>query len=90
MEINLLRTILIIIIISYLIRLFTRYILPVLFSNYVEDKAREFSKQQKRRQYEQQQARKREGEVSIDYSPQNNNRNKPSRGVYVDYEEIKD
>lgn len=90
MEVGLLRTILIIIIVTYVIRLFTRYIMPALFYNYMDDKAKEFSRQQKRRQREQEHARKREGEVYIDYSPQSNNKNKPSKGVYVDYEEIKD
>jgi ATPase subunit of ABC transporter with duplicated ATPase domains len=89
MEVNLLRTILIIFIISYVIKLFTRYIMPALFYNYMDDKAKEFSQQQKRRQREQQQARKREGEVFIDYTPQGNSKNKPSKGDYVDYEEVK-
>ena len=44
----LLRTILIIIIITYIIRLFTRYILPALFFNYMDDKVKEFAKQQKK------------------------------------------
>jgi hypothetical protein len=90
-EIGFLRTILIIFIITYVIRLFNRYILPALFYNYMDDKAREFAKKQKRRsQREQQESRKREGEVSIDYSPQGHGKDKPSKGVYVDYEEIKD
>jgi hypothetical protein len=89
MEVNLLRTILIIFIISYVIKLFTRYILPALFYNYMDDKAKEFSQQQKRRQREQNQARKREGEVYVDYAPQGNQKNKPAKGDYVDYEEIK-
>ncbi len=87
---GLLRTILIIIIVTYIIRLFTRYILPALFFNFMDDKAREFAKQQKKEYQKAQQAKKREGEVSIDYSPQNNSKNKPRSGVYVDYEEVKD
>jgi hypothetical protein len=86
----LLRTILIIIIVTYIIRLFTRYILPAMFFNFMDDKAREFTKQQKKEYQRSQQAKKREGEVSIDYSPQNNKKNKPRSGVYVDYEEVKD
>lgn len=85
-----LRTILIIIIVTYIIRLFTRYILPALFFNFMDDKSREFAKQQKKEYQRTQHAKKREGEVSIDYSPQNNNKNKPRPGVYVDYEEVKD
>jgi len=86
----LLRTILIIIIVTYIIRLFTRYILPAMFFNFMDDKAREFAKQQKKEYQRAQQAKKREGEVSIDYSPQQTNKNKPRSGVYVDYEEVKD
>ncbi|MCK7531887.1 MAG: hypothetical protein MZV63_13130 [Marinilabiliales bacterium] len=37
----------IIFIIYYLGRLFTRYILPSLFYNYMDDKMKEFSEQQK-------------------------------------------
>jgi hypothetical protein len=56
----------------------------------MDDKAREFTKQQKKEYQRSQQAKKREGEVSVDYSPQSNNKNKPRSGVYVDYEEVKD
>ncbi len=87
---GLLRTILIIIIVTYIIRLFTTYILPALFFNFMDDKAREFAKQQKKAHQKAHQAKKREGEVSIDYSPQNNAKGKPKTGVYVDYEEVKD
>ncbi len=76
----LLRTILIIIIVTYIIRLFTRYILPAMFFNFMDDKAREFAKQHKKEYQKAQQAKKREGEVSIDYSPQSNNKNKPRIG----------
>ena len=86
----LLRTILIIIIVSYIIRLFARYILPAMFFNFMDDKAKEFTHQKKKEYNRAQQAKKREGEVSIDYSPQNNNKNKPRSGVYVDYEEVKE
>ncbi len=88
---GLIRTLLIIFIIYYLGRLFTRYILPSLFYNYMDDKMKEFSEQQKKqRRREQQQARKREGEVNIDYTPQGGGKNKPSKGEYIDYEEVRD
>jgi hypothetical protein len=61
-----------------------------MFFNFMDDKAREFARQKKKEYHRAQQAKKREGEVSIDYSPQNNNKNKPRNGVYVDYEEVKD
>jgi hypothetical protein len=78
-----LRTILIIFIIIYVIRLFTRYILPGLFVNYMNSKMDDFAKQQKKN-------RKKEGEVTIDYSPDNSSKQKPIKGEYVDYVEVKD
>jgi hypothetical protein len=56
----------------------------------MDDKSREFAKQQKKEYQRAQKAKKQEGEVSIDYSPQNTSKNKPRSGVYVDYEEVKD
>lgn len=82
-----LRTILILFIIFYVIRIFTRYILPSLFVNYMDSKMEELKKQQKRQR---DQARKREGEVTIDFSGKNTGKDKPSRGEYVDYVEVKD
>jgi hypothetical protein len=82
-----LRTILIFFIIFYVIRLFTRYILPALFINYMDDKMKNFAKKQQRHQ---ERARKREGEVTIDYNPGGQSKNKPVKGDYVDYVEVKD
>jgi hypothetical protein len=56
----------------------------------MDDKMNEFTRRQKKQQKQQEQARRREGEVTIDYSPGNNSKNKPSRGEYVDYVEVKD
>jgi hypothetical protein len=88
---GLLRTILVIIIVYYAIRLFTRYILPSLFVGYMDKKMNEFSKQQmKQQQRKHQQAQQREGEVTIDYKPGDPSKNKPSKGDYVDYVEVKE
>ena len=84
---GLLRTLLIIIVVYYVIRLFTRYILPGLFVGYMDKKMNEFSKQQQRKH---QQAQQREGEVTIDYKPGDSSKNKPSKGEYVDYVEVKE
>ena len=90
-EMGFIRTLLILFIIFYVVRLFTRYILPALFYNYMNDKMKEFSnKQQKQRQRQQQKAKQHEGEVTIDFSQQDKNKNKPSKGDYVDYVEVKD
>jgi hypothetical protein len=88
---SLLRLILILFIVFYFIRLVTRFILPSLFYNYMDDKMKEFtSRQKKQREREQMQAKRREGEVKIDYSPKDGQKHKPSNGDYVDYVEIKD
>lgn len=85
------RTLLIFFIVFYVIRLFTRYILPALFYNYMDDKVKEFEKKQRReKQRYQEQARRREGEVTIDYSREGQHKNKPAKGDYVDYVEVKD
>ncbi len=82
-----LRTILILIIIYYVIRIFTRFIIPALFYNYMDDKMKDFSRNQKKQQYK---ASKNEGEVTIDYIPEKEHNNKQNKGEYVDYEEVKD
>ena len=89
---GLLRTILILFIIFYVIRLVTRYFLPMIFRNYVDEKMNEMSRnQQKQQQRQKEQSKKREGEVSIDYNPQQpNSKNKNDKGDYVDYVEVKD
>jgi sortase (surface protein transpeptidase) len=89
---GLLRTILILFIIFYVIRLVTRFFLPMLFKNYVDDKMNEMAGNQKKQQQRQkEQARKREGEVSIDYNPrQGSSKDKNDKGDYVDYVEVKD
>jgi hypothetical protein len=83
-----LRTILIIFIIYYVIRFFMRYMFPSLLVNYVDKKMKDFTSQQHQKE---QQARKREGEVTIDYHPPKSDKNKPDKGGdYVDYVEVKD
>ncbi|MBN1159146.1 MAG: DUF4834 family protein [Bacteroidales bacterium] len=83
----LLRTILILIIIYYVVQIFTRYIFPALFYNHMEDKVNEFSKNQKKQQKK---AAKREGEITIDYIPEKHSGEKQGEGEYVDYEEVKE
>jgi hypothetical protein len=57
----------------------------------MDDKMKEFAqKQKKEKQRYQKQAKRREGEVTIDYSPGTGNKSKPSQGDYVDYVEVKD
>jgi hypothetical protein len=57
----------------------------------MDDKMEELSrKQQKERHRQQEQAKKREGQVTVDFSPRGQSRNKPAKGEYTDYVEVKD
>jgi len=80
---GLLRTILIIIIIYYGLRIISKYILPIILRkavNKVQNNMRD--------QFEQQQKTKRPvGETSVDYAPKNNSGN-VEVGEYIDFEEI--
>ena len=81
-----LKTIVIIFIIFYVLRLFTRYILPSLFTNYVNRKMNEFSGAQQPKGAK---SHKREGEVSIDYSPGKQQPKKGNdEGEYIDFVEV--
>ena len=80
---NFLRTLFVILIIWYGIKLVTKYVLPMMLhktmknmQSKVEDEVRE-----------RQRAGKREGEVTIEHNP-NNNRSKFREGEYVDFEEV--
>ena len=84
---SLLRTILILIIIYYVIQIFTRYIIPSLFGNKMDDNMNEFTRKKRN---EQKKAARHEGEITIDYNQDKDHRKKSSKGEYVDYEEIKD
>jgi hypothetical protein len=85
--IGFIRLILILVLFYYLTRIIMRYLVPLLFGNYVNRKMNDFpgnSDRQKKTN-----ARKKEGEVTLDYSPQEGK--KPNnRGEYIEYEEIKD
>jgi hypothetical protein len=57
----------------------------------MDNKMDEFAKHQKKHQQRQRESsKKREGEISIDYAPDNASKNKPDKGDYVDYIEVKD
>lgn len=77
---QLLRTILIILIVYYLIRLFMRYVLPFIARYFIR---KSMSAQQREPRV------KKEGEVHIEYSPEHKN-SLDDVGEYVDYEEIKE
>jgi hypothetical protein len=81
------RIILILILFYYGVRIITRYLLPLLLGNYVNRKMNDFQGQSGRQ--EKTKSRKREGEVTVDYAPQEEKKQN-NRGDYVEYEEIKD
>ncbi len=81
------RTILFIIIVYYLVKVVARYVLPLLFGNYMNRKMNDFSDQYNRQQGTN---TKKEGEVTVDYPSNHKSTKNKGRGEYVDYEEIKD
>lgn len=81
-----LKTILIILLIYYGLKILSRLFAPLLVK-YVAKKAEErFGGQFG--QYQNQTQQKREGEVTIDKAPQNKKTSNKTVGEYVDYEEI--
>jgi len=81
------RIILILVLFYYLVRIIMRYLFPLLMGNYVNRKMNDFSNRHEKQQTTH--SRKKEGEVSVDYTPQEGKKGK-DRGEYVEYEEIKD
>jgi hypothetical protein len=61
-------------------------LLPLLFGNYVNRKMNDSSSQSGSRQKTY--SRKKEGEVTVDYTPQEGKKQN-NRGDYIEYEEIK-
>jgi len=79
-----LRTLLVIVIIYFAIRIFTRYILPLLV-----DKGVKNMQQKMNNQYRQQQKNQRkEGEVTVEYKNSNARNGKENKGEYIDFEEV--
>jgi len=82
------RTILFIVVVYYLLKVVIRYILPLLFGNYMNRRMNDFSNQYNRQQ--QSTGKKKEGEVTVDAPSNRTSAKNKDRGEYVDYEEIKD
>lgn len=78
------RTIIFILIIYYGIKLFTRYILPLI----LESKMKEMQEKMQQRQRQYEQAQKREGDVTIEYGNKKSNTFNRNEGEYVDFEEV--
>ena len=79
---QILRTILIIVIIYYLAKLFARYVLPLLARYFLRRTQKAYQKQY-------QKPKKKMGEMNVEYQPEKK-KEMNDLGEYIDYEEIKD
>lgn len=79
---QILRTILIIVIIYYLAKLFARYILPLLARYFIRRSQKAYQKQY-------QQPKKKMGDMNVEYQPEKKEELN-DLGEYVDYEDLKD
>lgn len=79
------RTVVFLLAVYFIIKLFTRYVLPLI----LENKLRQMQQNMNERTRSRNSSNKREGEVTIDHSPhQSNSDNKYDQGEYVDFEEV--
>jgi uncharacterized membrane protein (DUF106 family) len=78
------RTLLFFAIIYFGIKLFTRYILPLILESKIKDMQNKMQERQRQQEY----ARKREGDVTIESESKKNNIHKHNEGEYVDFEEV--
>ncbi|RLD28609.1 MAG: DUF4834 domain-containing protein [Bacteroidetes bacterium] len=84
---GLLKTILIILLVYYGVKVLSRLFAPLLM-RYVAKKAGKRFGQQFNQHQKQQQPKQKEGEISIDKAPKQNKASNKDVGEYVDYEEI--
>ena len=80
---NFLRTIFVILIIWYGIKLFTKYVVPKMLHRTVKNMQSKMEEQFRH----QQRPFRQEGEVTVEKNP-NQNRNTSPKGEYVDFEEV--
>jgi sortase (surface protein transpeptidase) len=85
---GLLRTLFIILVIYYALKLIGRFVLPLLFKKAV-DTAQKNMERQMQEMYNQQQKQKQEGEVTIKFNAKQQQGKDTGEGEYVDYEEVK-
>lgn len=81
---NFIRTLFIIAVIYFAIRIFSRYILPLLIDKSVKNIQQKMYEQQKQHQ----RPNRREGEVIIEKNRKEDKRNNSDEGEYIDFEEI--
>lgn len=85
--IGFIRTILIIMLIWYGVKILSRLLAPFIM-RYVAKKTQQKFGQQFNQQQAHQQKKQKEGEISIDKAPKQNKTSNKDVGEYVDYEEI--
>jgi uncharacterized protein DUF4834 len=83
---GLLKTILIILLVYYGVKIFSRLFAPLLMRFVAKKAEQRFGQQSNQRQ--KQEHKHKEGEVSIDKTPKQGNASNKDVGEYVDYEEI--
>ena len=81
--VNLVRTLLIIAVIYYGIRLITKYIMPILLDKGIKNMQQKMQNQQR-----QQQPKRPDGEVTLEKKPSNSQSPTQDKGDYVDFEEV--
>jgi len=84
--INLLRTILIIVLVYYTLKFIARLVFPMLFKKVMSNVEKKFNEQQHRGAPNQEAVK--EGETTIDKSPNKPKESNKNVGEYIDYEEI--
>lgn len=82
--VNFIRTLIIIAVIYYAIRLFTRYVLPHILNKKINEMQQKMQEQQKR----QQRGNRPEGDVTLEFDKRRNKGDRDDEGEYVDFEEI--
>ena len=81
---NFLRTLFIIVIIYYGIRLFTRYILPMLVDKGLKNMQQKMQDQQRQNQ----RSTRPPGDVTIEFNNKTGKNSSQTKGDYVDFEEV--
>ena len=83
--VGLFRTVVFLLAIYFLIKLFTRYVLPLIVAN----KIKQMQQDMNRKNPQQYQTNRHEGEVTIDYESQKKNNNRDAGdGEYIEFEEV--
>lgn len=82
--VGLFRTIIFIAIVYFAVRLFTRYVLPLI----VDSKLKKMQEKMQEQQRQQKRRGKRQGDVTIEYDRDRDNNRNRNEGEYVDFEEV--